>query len=112
MPPTPAAVHQLVDHLFRHSAGRMVATLTRIFGPARLDLAEDVVQEALVQALRQWPFSGVPDNPGAWLIQVAKNRALDRLRRDAALRDREAELRRWADQARPPEAGEGEGEGP
>ncbi len=95
---TAEAVHQLVEHLFRHRAGQMVATLTRIFGPAHLDLAEDVVQEALVKALRQWPFHGVPDHPAAWLVQVAKNRALDALRRDAALREKEAELRRWAEQ--------------
>src|SRR6266498_1759015 len=65
----------LVDHLFRHQAGRMIATLTRIFGPRHIDLAEEVVQEALVKALQQWPYRGVPENPTAWLIQVAKNRA-------------------------------------
>jgi RNA polymerase sigma-70 factor (ECF subfamily) len=63
----------------------MVATLTRIVGVKNLALVEDVVQEALVRALELWPFEGVPDNPRAWLIQVAKNRALDRLRRDASL---------------------------
>jgi RNA polymerase sigma-70 factor (ECF subfamily) len=94
MPEPP--VQELVEHLFRHRAGQMLATLTRIFGPRHLDLAEDVVQEALMQALRQWPFRGVPDNPSAWLVQVAKNRALDRLRREESLREKEAELRRWA----------------
>lgn len=89
-------VGHLVDHLFRREAGRMVAVLTRIFGPAHLDLAEDVVQEALAQALRTWPFHGVPANPAAWLIQVAKNRALDALRRDASLDRREEEIRSWA----------------
>lgn len=101
-------MHQLVDHLFRHRAGQMVATLTRIFGPARLELAEDVVQEALLKALRVWPFQGVPENPTAWLIQVAKNRALDHLRRDASLREKETELRRWAEQA--PQAAEADDE--
>lgn len=89
-------VNQLVDHLFRREAGRMVAGLTRIFGPARLDLAEDVVQEALIQALRTWPFRGVPDNPVGWLVQVAKNRALDALRRDTTLAGKEEEIRTWA----------------
>lgn len=89
-------VHQLVDHLFRREAGRMVAGLTRIFGPAHLDLAEDVVQEALLQALRTWPFRGLPDNPAGWLVQVAKNRALDALRRNASLAGKEEDIRAWA----------------
>lgn len=86
-------VHGLVDHLFRREAGRMVALLARSFGPARLDLAEEVVQEALVQALRRWPFHGVPDNPSAWLYRVARNVALDRLKRDASFQGKEAALR-------------------
>jgi RNA polymerase sigma-70 factor (ECF subfamily) len=72
----------LVDHLFRRETGRIIATLTRVFGVKNLALVEDVVQEALVRALELWPFEGVPDNPPAWLIQVAKNKALDRLRRE------------------------------
>ena len=73
-------VSGLVDHLFRHSAGRIVSSLTRVFGPAELDLVEDAVQEALEKALRHWPFRGVPDNPGGWLFAVARNAALDRVR--------------------------------
>jgi RNA polymerase sigma-70 factor (ECF subfamily) len=61
----------------------MVATLTRIFGIEKLDQVEDAVQDALARALKVWPFQGEPDNPSAWLIQVAKNRMLDRLRRDS-----------------------------
>ena len=57
--------HGLVDHLFRHSAGQMVATLTRIFGPQHLGLAEEVVQDALITALQQWTVGGVPDRPAA-----------------------------------------------
>lgn len=90
-----SGVERLVDHLFRHQAGRVVSALTRLFGSENLDLAEDVVQEALVAALRQWPFRGVPDNPRAWLTEVAKNRALDRLRRDRRLREKGPEIRRW-----------------
>ena len=89
----PDSVHGLVDHLFRHEAGRMVASLTRSFGPAHLGLAEEVVQEALIQALRRWPFGGVPDNPVAWLYRVARNQALDRLRRDASFRGKEVAIR-------------------
>ena len=88
----PGDTHQLVDHLFRSRAGQMVAWLTRVFGPAHLDLAEEVVQDALLKALSQWPFNGVPDNPGGWLFRVARNGALDVLRRNAAFRDREAAI--------------------
>jgi RNA polymerase sigma-70 factor (ECF subfamily) len=70
----------LVDHLFRRQAGQMVATLTRSLGAPHLTLAEDAVQDALMTAMEQWPFRGIPDNPEAWLFQVARNRALDRLR--------------------------------
>ncbi|HEX3157666.1 MAG TPA: DUF6596 domain-containing protein [Gemmatimonadaceae bacterium] len=84
-----AEVRGLVDHLFRHQAGRMVATLTRILGAHHLELAEEVVQDALLLALQRWPFHGVPANPSAWLIQAAKHRALDVLRR-RALQDRRA----------------------
>ena len=66
-----ASAHQLVDHLFRSRAGQMVAWLTHVFGPEHLELAEEVVQDALVKALQQWPYSGVPDNPSAWLLRVA-----------------------------------------
>ena len=83
-----------VDHLFRHRAGQMVATLGRIFGFEHLDAIEDAVQDALVQALKRWPFEGEPDNPGAWLTQVAKNRLLDRLRRGQRWERRRAELER------------------
>lgn len=78
-------VGPLVDHLFREFAGRMVAALVRVFGPQHIDLAEDVVQDALSQALRTWPFDGVPANPQAWLLRVARNRGLDALRRHARL---------------------------
>lgn len=73
----------VVDHLFRHAAGQMVSTLTRVFGPEHLSLAEEVVQEALIAALQQWGMHGVPENPRGWLFRVARNRALDQLRRDA-----------------------------
>src|SRR5688572_13734799 len=84
--------HGTVDHLFRHSAGQMVATLTRIFGPEHLSLAEEVVQEALIAALQQWGIGGVPENPRGWLFKVARNRALDQLRRESTLRGKEPEI--------------------
>ena len=69
----------LVESLFRHESGRLVAALTRLFGPHNLELAEDVVQEALETALQAWKFQ-IPDNPAAWLSRVARNRALDVIR--------------------------------
>jgi RNA polymerase sigma-70 factor (ECF subfamily) len=82
----------VVDHLFRHAAGQMVSTLTRVFGPEHLSLAEEVVQEALISALQQWGMRGIPENPKGWLFQVARNRALDQLRRDASLRAKEGDI--------------------
>lgn len=75
-------VENSLDHLFRHHAGQMVSVLCRRFGFERLDLVEDAVQDALIAALRKWPFTGVPEKPTAWLTQAAKNRVIDRLRRD------------------------------
>jgi RNA polymerase sigma factor (sigma-70 family) len=95
------SVPALVDHLFRHDAARMTATLVRILGPGHIDLVEDVVQEALLTALGRWPRDGIPANPTAWLVQVAKHRALDVLRRERLADDREAavrqEIARWSD---------------
>src|SRR5215471_13248280 len=72
---------ELSDHLFRRESGRMVAVLTRLFGVHNLALAEDVVQDAFCRALEVWRVRGVPDNPSAWLMTTARNRALDVLRR-------------------------------
>lgn len=76
-------VAPLVEHLFRHESGRMVAALTRSFGTRHIELAEDVVQDTLLKAMREWPFRGIPENPAAWLHRTARNGAIDRLRRDA-----------------------------
>lgn len=70
------------EHLFRREAGRMVVALTHIFGVHNLAMAEDVVQDAFCRALEVWKFRGVPENPSAWLMTTAKNRALDILRRE------------------------------
>lgn len=93
-PPFQQETNQLVAHLLRHQSGRIVATLARVFGARHLDLAEDVVQDALVKALQQWPFKGIPENPAGWLTLVAKNRALDLLRRDASLAYKISEVER------------------
>ena len=82
------------DHLFRHEAGRMVAALTRIFGLHNLELAEDVVQDAFCRALEVWKLRGIPENPSAWLMKTARNRALDVLRRERTARTFAPELGR------------------
>jgi RNA polymerase sigma-70 factor (ECF subfamily) len=86
-------VAPLVEHLFRTEFGRLVAVLTRLFGAQHVDLAEDVAQEAIVAALDHWPRLGVPDNPAAWLLQVARRKALDVLRREQALAERAPAIR-------------------
>lgn len=85
---------ELGDHLFRREAGRMVAALTRLFGVHNLALAEDVVQDAFCRALEVWKLRGVPENPSAWLMASAKNRALDILRRERTARRYAPELGR------------------
>ena len=77
---------EIAADLFRRESARLVAMLTGHFGTHQLQLAEDVVQEALVRALQTWPYSGVPDNPAAWLTQTARNLALDHLRREQNFR--------------------------
>jgi RNA polymerase sigma factor (sigma-70 family) len=77
---------ELSERLFRRESGRMVAALTRVFGVHNLALAEDVVQDAFCRALQVWDERGVPDNPAAWLMTTARNRALDVLRRERTAR--------------------------
>ncbi|MEP6650907.1 MAG: sigma-70 family RNA polymerase sigma factor [Lapillicoccus sp.] len=79
----------LVEQVFREEYGRVVAALVRRFGD--IELAEDVAQEAFVEALRRWPESGPPPNPGAWLTTTARNRAIDRLRRESTRDARHAQ---------------------
>lgn len=79
---TSQSISKLIDHLFRQEAGKIVSVLTRVFGAANLDLAEDVVQDSLVEAMKQWSYKGVPENPSAWLFKVAKNKALNILNRE------------------------------
>jgi RNA polymerase sigma factor (sigma-70 family) len=95
----------LVEHLFRHQAGRMVARLTRLLGPAHVALAEETVQEAMLRALQTWPYQGVPDNAAGWLFRVAHNVAIDAIRRQTLFGDETdgivAELTRSATAATP-----------
>src|SRR5580658_2729046 len=83
---------ELDDRTFRREAARMVAALTRAFGVHNLALVEDVVQDAFCRALETWKTHGTPDNPAAWLMLAAKNRAFDILRRERTARTLEPEL--------------------
>src|SRR5262249_31107390 len=87
------------EHLFRHESAKMVATLTRIFGLEHLNLAEDVVQEALGRALQTWPYRGVPENPSAWIMRASRNLALDALRREKVFRGKEEEIARLIEES-------------
>ena len=84
----------MVEHLFRHESVKMVATLTGIFGIEHLNLAEDVVQEALARALQTWPYRGIPENPAAWIMRASRNLALDVVRREKVFRAKEPEIAR------------------
>ena len=75
-------ITKLTDHLFRHESGKMVSVLTKIFGAENLETAEDVVQQTFIDALQVWKLKGVPDNPSAWLYRVAKNKAIDVIRKN------------------------------
>jgi RNA polymerase sigma-70 factor (ECF subfamily) len=86
-------VGALVEHLFRRQAAQMVSTLTRMLGATHLSLAEESVQDALLTALQQWPFGGVPKDPAAWLYQVARNRAFDRLRHARVVNEKAPSVR-------------------
>ena len=90
--PAVAEVGGSVEHLFRHESGRIVSYLTRLLGPEHMDLAEEVVQEALLKALQSWSYSGIPSNPAAWLLQVARNSALDAIRHRKVSADKEPAL--------------------
>ncbi|MBC7935356.1 MAG: sigma-70 family RNA polymerase sigma factor [Rhizobacter sp.] len=71
----------LVEHFFRNERSRLIATLAKLFGLQQLQLAEDIAQEALLDALANWPVNGIPGNPKAWLYRVAKNKAIDVFKR-------------------------------
>ncbi|MQY34510.1 hypothetical protein SRB17_24790 [Streptomyces sp. RB17] len=80
----------LIERVFREEAGRLTASLVRLLGD--FDLAEEMVSEAVVEALRHWPSTGPPRRPGAWLLTCARNKALDRIRREGRFQDRLPQL--------------------
>lgn len=89
---TSSDAHRAIEAVWRIESARLIAGLTRVVRD--LGLAEDLAQDALVAALEQWPQSGVPDNPGAWLMATAKHRAIDRLRRSRLIERKHEELAR------------------
>jgi RNA polymerase sigma factor (sigma-70 family) len=92
-----------LEHTFRESSGRAVATLVRLFGD--IDIAEEAVQEAFAVAAERWAGGGVPPNPGGWIVTTARNKALDRLRRESSRYGREAQAALLRIQAGPGPAG-------
>ncbi len=99
---------EAIERTFRRESGRALATVAGVVGS--LDVAEDAVQEAFVEAVRTWSQRGVPDNPGAWITTTARNRALDRLRREARRGPKEEEASRDAGRG-PGARGHGDGDG-
>ncbi len=84
----PGVEHAVVEETFRDDAGKAVATLIRLFGD--IDLAEEAVQDAFVVATERWPGEGLPPNPAGWIVTTARNRAIDKLRRESSREDRHA----------------------
>ena len=97
----PDVGERTVEETFRREFGRAVATLVRLFGD--IDLAEEAVQDAFTVAVQKWPATGVPPNPGGWIVTTARNRAIDRLRREASRDDRHAQAELIHDRDKPPE---------
>ncbi|GGP08666.1 RNA polymerase sigma factor [Nonomuraea glycinis] len=106
---TASQTHQAIEAVWRIEAARLIAGLTRLVRD--IGLAEELAQDALVAALEQWPESGVPSNPGAWLMTVSKRRAIDMIRREERFERKlieigRAELAELADEDHLPEVGE------
>ena len=87
---TATETHRAIDAVWRIESARLIAGLARIVGD--VGIAEDLAQDALVAALERWPTSGIPDNPGAWLMATAKHRAIDHLRRNKRVERKHEEL--------------------
>ena len=86
------SISDKVNHLFRHEYGKLVSILTKTFGVNNMELAEDVVQEAMLEALKQWGYRGVPDNPVGWIYKVAKHKALNIVNREKYKRNYASEI--------------------
>src|SRR5713226_95313 len=78
-----------IERVFREEYGRAVAILVRVFGD--IDIAEEAVQDAFIEAVKRWPSAGLPPSPAGWIITTARNKAIDRLRREASREERHAQ---------------------
>ncbi|MBG6129999.1 RNA polymerase sigma-70 factor (ECF subfamily) [Aquimarina sp. EL_43] len=87
-------IRKKIDHLFRHEYGKLVAVLTKTFGTSNIELAEDVVQEAMLEALNKWSYEGIPDNPTGWIYKVAKYKAVNIVNREQYKREHASEVAR------------------
>lgn len=97
-PPTPEQpIDAAIEAVFRRESRRLIAVLTRLFGPHNLELAEDVVQASFVSALETWGRDGIPENPAAWLLTTARHRAIDAIRRERTRTSFAADLARYLD---------------
>jgi RNA polymerase sigma-70 factor (ECF subfamily) len=103
MTPPPACSAEEIERVFRGEYGRAVAVLVRVFGD--IDVAEEAVQDAFTVAVQRWPDTGLPPSPAGWLITTARNRAVDRLRREASRADRHAQAALLHARDEPPEEG-------
>ncbi|MDF9811555.1 RNA polymerase sigma factor [Streptomyces sp. SPB162] len=103
MPAPPAVSAPEIERVFRAEYGRSVAVLVRVFGD--IDIAEEAVQDAFTTALERWPSTGLPPSPAGWIITTARNRAIDRLRREASRQDRHAQAALLHARDAPPEEG-------
>src|SRR5690242_21904812 len=89
MPQPPSAAGGSIERVFKDEYGRAVAVLVRAFGD--IDLAEEAVQDAFAIAIERWPIDGFPSSPAGWIITTARNRAINRLRRESTREVRHAE---------------------
>jgi len=99
----PALAASEIERVFREEYGRAVAVLVRVFGD--IDVAEEAVQDAFTTAVQRWPDTGLPPSPAGWIITTARNRAIDRLRREASREDRHAQAALLHAHDEPPEEG-------
>ena len=91
MPVDATSTHRAIETVFRIESARLIAGLARML-KGNVGLAEELAQDALVTALEKWPESGIPDNPGAWLMATAKRRAIDEIRRDKRVERKHQEI--------------------
>jgi RNA polymerase sigma-70 factor (ECF subfamily) len=99
----PAPTAPEIDRVFREEYGRAVSVLVRVFGD--IDVAEEAVQDAFTEAVRRWPSAGLPPSPAGWIITTARNRAINRLRRESSRQDRHAQAALLHSADEPPEEG-------